>query len=207
MYVDRGSPEDAREMAKLYCQAFPESVEFFFGRKSAKLLLDLMELTFRLIFHWGGEALLLKDEGGQAVGYCLYLSAEQARLQRRWGKALTCLARLAAKVAPSELLRLLHNQLTMARSAESTRKIPKTKAEILSIAISPACQGQGLGTLLLEKVLQRIKNQPVILNVRANNESGKRLYAAAGFSAYGTTKDLLGEWIMLIREPRSHSQR
>ncbi|NLL44014.1 MAG: GNAT family N-acetyltransferase [Firmicutes bacterium] len=197
MDVKPGSPEDAREMAKLYCQAFPASVEMFFGSKPAKSLLDLIELTFLLVFAWGGQAMLVKDKTMQIHGYCLYLDAH--RRERKWCEAFRLVARLAARISLTELVRLLRNQLMMNRSALRTKKLPKHKGEIMSIAISPASQGQGLGTKLLQEVLRRLTDQPVILNVRADNEPGKHLYKAAGFSACGTAKDLLGEWIIMIK--------
>ena len=39
------------------------------------------------------------------------------------------------------------------------------------------------------------------LNVRADNEPGKRLYASAGFEKYGRKRDLSGTWLMMYRKP------
>ena len=65
------------------------------------------------------------------------------------------------------------------------KKVPKPEATIVSVAVLPGYQGQGVGTLLLSFVLDQLKGQSVGLNVRADNEPGKRLYASAGFEKYG----------------------
>ena len=199
MYVAKGSPQDAREIAKLYCAAFPESVELFFGTKPFDKLLNLLELTFLLVFYSGGEALLVKNEAGSIYGYCLYRSAREASANRSLRKMLTVLPKMASKTSLAEIGKLLHNQLIMATSTKRTKKRARPQAQIISIAISPTCQGQGVGTLLFRSVLNDLEPYSVGLNVRADNPAARRLYAKTGFQECGTTSDLSGKWIMLVK--------
>jgi ribosomal-protein-alanine N-acetyltransferase len=59
--------------------------------------------------------------------------------------------------------------------------------ELLMIAVSPECQGQGAGHLLLKQMLQAAKTQgvsAVFLEMRADNPAEK-LYAKFGFHRIG----------------------
>lgn len=204
MRVERGSPLDARDIAKLYSVAFPESVELFFGKRTPEKLLDLLELTFSLVLQWGTESLLVKDDAGSIRGYCLYSTKEEPSAKRSYRKALAILGKMALQISLGELTRLLHNQVLMTTSVRYTRAsaAKKVTARIVSIAIDPDFQGQGLGTLLFSSVLRDLQDQSIGLNVRANNAAALRLYQSAGFQPLGTTKDLLGEWLVLERPPR-----
>ena len=94
----------------------------------------------------------------------------------------------------------------MTLSTRHTKKVPapRSQARILSIAIDPSSQGKGVGTLLLQRVLEKLEHQGVVLNVRKDNPAGRNLYARAGFQECGFTRDLSGEWIMLFKEPTSY---
>ena len=201
MRLEMAFPRDAQEIARVYRDAFPESVHFFFRRKSPEKLLDLLELAFLTIFYWGGQAILVKDDQGSVKGYCFYLSQATGSHKPNGRHVVALLARMMRKITLPEITRLLHNQLAMVSSVKRIEKIPKAQAKILSVAINPLYQGQGLGTMLLEGVLAELHDQAIVLNVRAKNPAGRRLYAAAGFKQYGTTKDLSGEWIMLVKQP------
>jgi len=58
---------------------------------------------------------------------------------------------------------------------------------IRELVICPEQQGHGIGTSLLEKFIQRGKNNriSVQLNVMRSNEGAKRLYEKLGFRIYG----------------------
>ncbi len=203
MHVIQGSPKHNREIAELYIAAFPASIKLFFAKKPPRELLGLLELTFRLVFFWGGEAVLAQDEAGRIQGYCLYLKREDLSTRRQWRKFLSTLGQMVGKASLGEVGKLLRNQLVIARSTMRTREIPilRTQARVLSIAINPSCQGQGVGTSLLESALQRLEGHSVGLSVRADNPPARRLYAQAGFQEYGTYRDLSGDWIMLVKDP------
>jgi ribosomal-protein-alanine N-acetyltransferase len=58
-------------------------------------------------------------------------------------------------------------------------------ADVMTIAVAPQAQGQGLGTVLLHWLIaeaRRAGAQHLMLEVRADNAVAQRLYSAAGFA-------------------------
>lgn len=57
------------------------------------------------------------------------------------------------------------------------------EANLLLMAIDPACQGQGLGYQLLDTALQQLPNNPIqiFLEVRQSNIAAIKLYEKSGF--------------------------
>ena len=58
-------------------------------------------------------------------------------------------------------------------------------ADVMTIAVAPAAQGQGLGAVLLHWLIaeaQRAGAQHLMLEVRADNRVAQRLYSATGFA-------------------------
>ena len=58
-------------------------------------------------------------------------------------------------------------------------------ADVMTIAVAPAAQGQGLGRVLMQWVIvesRRAGAEHLMLEVRADNVAGQRLYATAGFT-------------------------
>ncbi len=201
MVLEKGRVSDSRKIATIYRAAFPESVQFFFAKKSPLRLLDLLELSFRLVFFWGGQALLVKDQQGAVVAYCLFTSRQKPQNRNYWA-LLTTGIKLIGKICPFEAIRLAFNKLlvfaTTKRDKGPTRELVSS-AEILSIAVLPSAQGEGIGTQLLHAVLEQLPNEGIALNVRTKNEAARRLYESAGFQVCGSTRDYLGEWLMLIK--------
>ena len=193
--------EHSRSIAEIYRQAFPESIALFFPRKGRERLLRLLELAFALLFSVGAQGVLVQTEDGEDAGYLLYTTSQPGRARRRLFQAAGLLGRMAFRLSPLEIGRLLVNQLLMILTGHRSKKVPRPQATILSVAVLPAYQGQGLGTLLLDHALDQLRGQSVGLNVRANNPAGRRLYAAAGFEEWGSRRDLGGRWLMLYRRP------
>ncbi|HPT83995.1 MAG TPA: GNAT family N-acetyltransferase [Limnochordia bacterium] len=191
--------QDARAIAEIYLQAFPESVALFFPRKSPAKLLRLLELSFSLLFSWSTGGVLAQDERGEIAGYCLYSPSGSTRILPNIPKSAVLLSQIAVRLGPVELLKLMANQLLMTTTVRRNRKVPRPQASIVSVAVRPAYQGQGLGTLLLGRVLQELEGKSVGLNVRTGNLPGRRLYSSAGFQECGTRRDLLGEWLIMYR--------
>ena len=57
-------------------------------------------------------------------------------------------------------------------------------ADVMTIAVAPAAQGKGLGAVLLSRLVaeaRRAGAEHLMLEVRADNNTAQRLYAAAGF--------------------------
>ncbi len=62
------------------------------------------------------------------------------------------------------------------------------QADVQTLAVAPAAQGQGLGRLLLDELLSEARRRgvtEVLLEVRADNEPAHALYARAGFERIG----------------------
>ncbi|HHT41818.1 MAG TPA: GNAT family N-acetyltransferase [Firmicutes bacterium] len=201
MRVVTASQHHAQSIANIYRQAFPESAALFFRRVPETRLIQLLELTFSLLFTMGVQGSLAVDEQGCIAGYCLYSTSSTAETRPSSGDVLRPLGKMAVLAGPWALLKLLVNEVTMALTARRMKKVPKPEATIVSVAVLPGYQGQGVGTLLLSFVLDQLKGQSVGLNVRADNEPGKRLYASAGFEKYGRKRDLSGTWLMMYRKP------
>lgn len=65
------------------------------------------------------------------------------------------------------------------------------EAEVLTFAVAPASQGQGIGTALLTEALAMAKARGVsrvFLEVAADNTPARALYARAGFCQTGLRK-------------------
>jgi len=62
------------------------------------------------------------------------------------------------------------------------------ECELANLAVDPARRGQGLGSILLDALLQQAHDealQVMFLEVRASNETARRLYASRGFHEVG----------------------
>lgn len=70
------------------------------------------------------------------------------------------------------------------------RRAGEYECELHTIGVDPQAQGQGIGTALLEALLDRADelDAPVYLEVRTDNEPAMRLYAKYGFSRIGLRK-------------------
>lgn len=65
------------------------------------------------------------------------------------------------------------------------------EAFVQTMAVAPAAQGSGLGTRLLDELLEeaeRRRQRVVSLEVRADNEPAQRLYARSGFERFGVRR-------------------
>jgi ribosomal-protein-alanine N-acetyltransferase len=57
-------------------------------------------------------------------------------------------------------------------------------ADLMTIATAPEARGRGLGRLLLDELVRRVERsgaEALLLEVRADNEAARRLYATSGF--------------------------
>jgi [ribosomal protein S18]-alanine N-acetyltransferase len=62
------------------------------------------------------------------------------------------------------------------------------EAHVLTIGVTGAAQGRGLGTLLLRDLLAAAGDRTVFLDVRVDNDVAQRLYARHGFVPVGRRK-------------------
>jgi [ribosomal protein S18]-alanine N-acetyltransferase len=86
-------------------------------------------------------------------------------------------------------------------------------ADVMTIAVAPAGQDRGLGTTLLQALLDLAAThgvEQVLLEVRADNVAARRLYERAGFKRiavrrgyYRSADGSVDAWVMRRREPDS----
>lgn len=58
-------------------------------------------------------------------------------------------------------------------------------ADVMTVAVAPAAQGQGLGKVLMDWLVARARSggtEYLMLEVRADNVAAQRLYTSSGFS-------------------------
>ncbi len=66
------------------------------------------------------------------------------------------------------------------------------EGDITNVAVLPQFRGTGIGTLLLESIIQKAKDvniQDITLEVRESNRSAIGLYSKVGFVSVGIRKD------------------
>jgi len=65
------------------------------------------------------------------------------------------------------------------------------EADVLTLAVSPACWGRGTGTALLQALLDEAANrhcQQIFLEVREDNQRARSLYIRHGFAEIGVRR-------------------
>jgi ribosomal-protein-alanine N-acetyltransferase len=80
-----------------------------------------------------------------------------------------------------------------------------SEAEVMTIAVAPHAQGNGLGARLLEALLQNACQRgatQMLLEVRADNEAAQRLYARHGFEQIARRRGYYGDTDGLVMRRR-----
>ena len=196
---------DLARIAEIYTQAFPGSVSFYYGPGSDARVQKLLIPSFTTLMKSGARVLLYGDP---AVGYCCYTDNDSQTNRKLFSLSslknyLQALIKGNLVIKPSEISKLIHSQLQMKRHYDVD--LPPTRGRIMSIALLPSEQSHGIGKVLLDQALLEIGNQHVVLEVRPENEKAYRLYKSAGFSLRGSTRDLLGCWLIMIKDPIKNS--
>jgi [ribosomal protein S18]-alanine N-acetyltransferase len=197
--------EDLPEMASVYAAAFPDSLRHFFGDRPSplKAIADALGLAVRA----EPRSNFVADQDGQIVGYCL-APAHTSRLAKACGAA--CLSRFLLRWITGRYglgfraLWVLGRDKLQARR-QSRNDPHQADAHILSIAVSPDAQGQGVGKTLLRHALchfDRERVERVRLEVRPDNLPALRLYEKYGFVTVGRTADSQGDWLIMLRPGR-----
>ncbi|NLY11349.1 MAG: GNAT family N-acetyltransferase [Firmicutes bacterium] len=203
MVFKHGSIENAREIAQIYIDAFPSSIQFFFGKKRPEKLIKLLTSAFSLLLAAGAKVMLACQKEGRVLGYCIYSTREKRPDTRigleRIGNMVKFGITLVFNINILELFKLMINSILTVFSTRKTKKLPRRFGRINSIAVHPDAHGQGIGKQLLKRVLTELANEDVFLSVRPDNEPAKRLYLSSGFESCGTTRDLQGVWMLMIR--------
>ena len=144
---------------------------------------------------------------GKLVGYAIFVSSLK-RVQRRAiasGAVLRwVLAALRGGFALrlSAIPRILANKVLFVRSGGRYRH--SGDAQLLNIAVLPEYRGRGIATALVLAGLEAMRElhvPEVRLEVRPWNENAVRVYRKTGWRKAGRTRDLEGEWLVMIANP------
>lgn len=204
MNIIRGNEEDIQSIAKIYLEAFPESVGFFFRGDAGDRVSRIAALGFGVLLDAGCEFFVAKDSLGSMCGYCIAASDDSILKKALFRGGLAIIVArefITGKIRLRfvEVLRLAANGLVM---AVASLALPKrtSSGRIMSIAVCRGARGQGLGRSLLRSALQRLADegvQVVRLEVRPENAAARKLYKTEGFSEIGITRDLQGRWVAM----------
>ncbi len=80
----------------------------------------------------------------------------------------------------------------------------KGDAQLLNVAVAPAAQGRGIAQQLISRGLaemQALGIPEVRLEVRPWNAAAIAVYEKAGWRKAGATRDLEGEWMVMVANP------
>lgn len=102
----------------------------------------------------------------------------------------------------SAVPRILANKLMFLRSGGRYRS--RGDAQLLNIAVDPGMQGRGVATALVRAGLNFLREQCIPearLEVRPWNAGALRVYRKTGWREAGRTRDLEGEWIVMVANP------
>lgn len=174
-----------------------------FGAEHSNALLDVWNFLACAQPH----GFLAARQDGRLVGYAIFvesLSRIQARAIRS-GEVLKWLLHALTgryKFKISAKLRSLRNKAKFLFSGQKFRT--KGDAQLLNIAVEPSAQGEGIAKKLIIAGLSamRAAGVPEIrLEVRPWNRSAIQVYEATGWREVGRTRDLEGEWIVMVANP------
>lgn len=194
---------DLKALSEIYTKAFPESVTFYYGKGSEKRVAKLMTPSWQVLLDAGAKIIVV---GEPVIGYCCYNT--QDHLYGKKTISFLCnsfknywysFKKGELRLRITEIYRLIKSQYLMKKHYKVTLPIPRGR--IMSIAILPNSQSKGTGKLLLDSALSDIGNQHVVLEVRPQNKKAVGLYSSAGFSVIGKTRDLLGDWLIMVKKP------
>lgn len=98
--------------------------------------------------------------------------------------------------------RIVRNKALFITSGQKYRT--KGDAQLLNVAVLPNARGQGAATSLVQyglRVMAAAAVSEVRLEVRPDNASAVRVYERTGWREVGRTRDIEGEWIVMIANP------
>ncbi len=210
--IRKAETADLPAVADVYLAAFPDTVhELNLRRMSPDAVADLMAVCLAA----EPQAFSVAEIAGagevetEVVGYAIC----PLRADRIWrtailrGHVLRMLWRLLTcryGIGLRSFLGIAADKLNFWRGQRLREA--KCDARILSIAVAPAAQGQGIGRLLLHEGLDYLRSQGatcVRLEVRPENTGAEQLYESLGFCRVGVIEDTRGAWevMMLKWEP------
>ncbi|MDQ6826069.1 MAG: GNAT family N-acetyltransferase [Candidatus Eremiobacteraeota bacterium] len=172
-----------------------------------------MEHSNALLDVWSFLALiepygfLVAREDGRLVGYAIFVQS-LSRVQReavRSGQVFKWLMHALMgryKFRIDKKLRTLRNKAKFLVAGQRFRT--RGDAQLLNIAVEPGLQGKGIAKQLVRvglSVMRSVRVSEVRLEVRPWNVPAVRVYESTGWREVGRTRDLEGEWIVMVANP------
>lgn len=190
-------------MVKIFLAGFRDELLPTFGESFTG---NSMRDVFLFCLEAEPEGFFAAEENGTVLGYN-FVSMSLSRLQIaavlrgwifRW--ALGFLSG-SYGITAGALWRMLKNKASFVGSSQRYRN--SGDAQVLNIAVSAEARGRGVAGSLMEAAigyLRRAGAGELRLEVRRDNLPAVRVYERAGFVEKGSTRDLKGEWVVMIRD-------
>lgn len=150
---------------------------------------------------------LAAREDGRIVGYAIFIQSLRGLQWKavRSGavfKWIWAALRGGFDLRPRALLQIAYNKVLFIRGGQKYRS--KGDAQLLNIAVDPSQQGKGIAKRLVSAGLDAMRAAQcpeVRLEVRPWNASAVRVYEQTGWRTVGRTRDLEGEWLVMVANP------
>ena len=192
---------DLGAIARIFLDAFPESVEYYTGHPIGPLAI---EDAFAIVFDAEPEAFFVAELNGRVVGYIVVPAGFSGILRTAvlHGHLLKMFCRWITGrygVGLRPVWMVARNWLGLA--GETRHPEAHAEARILSIAVEPGCQGLGIGSGLTKAGLDYLRSRGekmVRLEVRPDNQPAIRVYEKYGFKITGETTDVQGKWLVML---------
>lgn len=192
---------DMPHVARLFAEAFPESIRHTMG--DSPVPFDLLAEAFQVCLDCEPDGFWVACDGDRLAGYIV----APCDVHRIWRRALTggyawrWLGRLVCgryRFTWRTVRQAAAGKLAFWRSTRIAEEVP---ARVLSIAVAPAARGRHVATGLVSLACDRFRRLGVPrarLEVRPDNAPAKRVYEQAGFRVIGSTSDPQGEWLIMV---------
>ncbi|MCL4498653.1 MAG: GNAT family N-acetyltransferase [Chloroflexi bacterium] len=199
--IRRGEAYDLPRVAAIYRRAFPDSIDYIFGKAPKdQALIDV----YRFLLDQYPEYFLVEEENGRLAGYIVAPPDVSTIVGRaifrgyvlRWSWRWL-LGRYGFGLKP--VWTLLANKWALFLSKDKASE--SADARVFSIAVDPDYQGRGIGSKLTKAALELLKKADVgkvMLEVREGNAPAMHIYQKYGFEEVGRFTDKGGVWIQMI---------
>lgn len=204
---DHATRGDLCDIARIFIRAFPESIAHYVGRPIPP---DAIRDVFGICLAAEPDAFFVARADGRVAGY-VFAPSSFPRLVRAaiWrGHLLGMFWRWISRtyhIGLRPVLIAAQNWVALLR--ESHEPTMHADARILSIAVDPDFQGEGIGTGLMNAAMGYLQSRgvPAIrLEVRPDNGPAKHVYEKYGFKTIGETRDTQGDWLVMVKDLRDH---